>query len=409
MTMRCDGIEDKMSAWRLIAIFLVAFGLAGSAKAGLGQAAEVAAPLVATPIAPPNPVTGSDGKIHLAYEFVLMNMAPSAVSLEKVETLDAESGAVIGTLEGEGLETMVRLNGGAKGTSIAAGGSGFVFMDVTLAKEATLPKALRHRFTISVAKAPGEPASGDRDPAPAPPEQVTFVTDPLSVGPAAVVVAPPLKGSRWVAGGGCCTPYSYHRGATLPLNGAVRVAERFAIDFVQLNDENRLNSGPIDQLSSYAYFGDEIHAVADGTVVETENGLPEQVPGKLPADATIEMAAGNHVVVDIGDGRFAFYAHMQPGSVRVKAGDKVQTGQVLGLLGNSGNTDSPHLHFHVMDGPSPLVSNGLPFAFDSFTGQGRITDEQPLFTGGAVTIDKDALSGPHANEFPLLDQVVSFP
>jgi hypothetical protein len=55
------------------------------------------------------------------------------------------------------------------------------------------------------------------------------------------------------------------------------------------------------------------------------------------------------------------------------------------------------------------VSNGLPFAFDRFTGQGRLTDEQPLFTGGAVTIDKDALSGPHANELPLLDQVVSFP
>ena len=121
------------------------------------------------------------------------------------------------------------------------------------------------------------------------------------------------------------------------------------------------------------------------------------------------MAAGNHVVVDIGEGRFAFYAHMQPGSVRVKVGDKVKTGQVLGLLGNSGNTDSPHLHFHVMDGPSPLVSNGLPFVFNSFTGQGRLTDEQPLFTGGVVTIDKDALSGPHANECPLLDQVVSFP
>jgi hypothetical protein len=55
------------------------------------------------------------------------------------------------------------------------------------------------------------------------------------------------------------------------------------------------------------------------------------------------------------------------------------------------------------------VSNGLPFAFDSFTGQGRLTDEQPLFTGGEVTIDKDALSGPHANELALLDQVVSFP
>jgi hypothetical protein len=291
MTMRCAGSEDKVPAWSLIATLVIAFGVAGAAQAGVEQAAVVAAPLVATPTASPNPVTGSDGKTHLAYEFVLMNMAPGAVSLEKIETLDAESETVIGTLEGEGLEKMMRQNGGAKGTSMAAGGSGFVFMDVMLAKDATLPKALRHRFAVSVAKAPGEPAAGDRDPAPAPPEQVTFVTNPLAVGPAAIVIAPPLKGSRWVMGGGCCTPYSYHRGATLPLNGTVRVPERFAIDFVQLNDDNRLNSGPIDQLSSYAAFGHEILAVADGTVVETEDGLPEQVPGKLPADATIDMAA----------------------------------------------------------------------------------------------------------------------
>ena len=82
---------------------------------------------------------------------------------------------------------------------------------------------------------------------------------------------------------------------------------------------------------------------------------------------------------------------------------------MLGLLGNSGNTDTPHLHFHVMDGPSPLVANGLPYVFTGFTGQGRLTDEQLLFTGGTVTIDKDALSGPHQNQMPLADQVVRFP
>jgi murein DD-endopeptidase MepM/ murein hydrolase activator NlpD len=144
-------------------------------------------------------------------------------------------------------------------------------------------------------------------------------------------------------------------------------------------------------------------------VVATEDDLPEQIPGKLPEDATIQMAGGNYAVVDIGNGRYAFYAHMQPGSVRVKAGDKVTTGQVLGLLGNSGNTDTPHLHFHVMDGPSPLLANGLPYVFTSFVGDGRLTDEQPLFTGGEVTIDKGAMAGPHENEMPLYDQVVSFP
>ena len=346
-------------------------------------AADVATPLVATPLTSPNPVLGSDDKTHLAYEIVLMSMAASPVGIDKIETLDAESGAVLGTLEGDGLAQMLRLNGGVKGTELPAAGGGFVFMDVTLPKEAAIPKALKHRFKISVANAPAAGSAGDHDPAPPPPQELSFVGDPLPVGAPAVVVAPPLKGKHWVMGGGCCTPYSYHRGATLPLNGAVRVAERFAIDFVQLNDKNMLIDGPMEKLSSYAYFGDEIYSVADGTVVGTEDGLPEQVPGKLPDDATIQMAAGNHVVVDIGQGRFAFYAHMQPGSLKVKLGDKVTTGQVLGLLGNTGNTDTPHLHFHVMDGPSPLVANGLPYVFTSFTGQGRLTDEQPLFTGGA--------------------------
>ena len=92
--------------------------------------------------------------------------------------------------------------------------------------------------------------------------------------------------------------------------------------------------------------------------------FPSRCLASFRRDATVQMAAGNHVVVDIGEGRFAFYAHMQPGSVRVKVGDTGQDQeQVLGLLGNSGNTDTPHLHFHVMDGPSPLVANGLPYVF----------------------------------------------
>jgi hypothetical protein len=402
--------------WGRFCLLVVTLGLAFAglasrhvAVAGEKGPEDVVSPLVATPLASPNPVLGADDKVHLAYEIVLANMAPGAIDLKKVETLDAATGSVLGGLEGEGLAQMLKFYSGSKGTTLPGAGSGMLFMDVTLPKDATVPKSIRHRFSIEVAKSDGAQGGGDHDPSPEPPQALVFTGDPLPVGPAAVAIAPPLKGSNWVAGGGCCAPPSYHRGATLPINGALRVAERFAIDFVQLNDKNMLFSGPVDKLSSFAFFGDEIYAVADGTVVATEDGLEEQVPGKLPADATIQMAGGNYVVVDIGDGRFAFYAHMQPGSIRVKVGDRIKTGQVLGLLGNSGNTDGPHLHFHVMDGPSPLVSNGLPHVFTGFTGQGRLSDEQPLFTGGTVTIDKDALSGPHQNEMPLADQVVSFP
>jgi hypothetical protein len=394
-----------LNLYRLLGI--AACFLIGATAAATAE--DVLSPLVATPLTSPNPVLATDGKVHLAYEIVLMNLAPAEVTLKKVETLDAASGAVIGTLDGDGLAQMLKLNGGGKGTALPGGGSGILFMDVTLAKDAALPKAIKHRFDIEVAKEAGSATGGDRDPAPEPPEQIVVTGDDLPVGPAAIAIAPPLKGARWVVGGGCCAPPSYHRGATLPINGAIRIAERFAIDFVQLNDKDMLFEGDMKEVSDYAYFGDEIYSVADGTVVTVEDGLPEQVPGKLPEDATIKMAGGNHVVVDIGGGHYAFYAHMQPGSLRVKVGDKVKAGQVLGLLGNSGNTDSPHLHFHIMDGPSPLLSNGIPYVFNFFTGEGRLTDEDPLFKGGVVTIDKDALAGPHENELPLADQVIAFP
>ena len=70
-----------------------------------------------------------------------------------------------------------------------------------------------------------------------------------------MVIGPPLEGPRWVDAIGCCSPPSVHRTATLPINGKFYVSERFAIDFAQLNPENKLYNGPRDQLSSYAYVG----------------------------------------------------------------------------------------------------------------------------------------------------------
>ena len=87
---------------------------------------------------------------------------------------------------------------------------------------------------------------------------------------------------------------------------------------------------------------------------------------------------------DLGDGNFAFYAHLKPGSLTVKVGDDLKAGQSIAALGNSGNSDAPHLHFHVMDGPDPLAANGLPFVIKSFKLTGRVTSQaalDKLFTG----------------------------
>src|SRR5262249_49564043 len=114
-------------------------------------------------------------------------------------------------------------------------------------------------------------------------------------------------------------------------------------------------------------YGVPVSSATDGVVTATKDGIIENVP-LAPTRAvpiTLETVGGNHVIIQSGD-RYFFYAHLQPGSLAVKRGDRVRAGQSLGRLGNSGNSDAPHLHFHVTDGNSPLGSEGLPYAFDAF-------------------------------------------
>ena len=86
---------------------------------------------------------------------------------------------------------------------------------------------------------------------------------------------------------------------------------------------------------------------------------------------TVETVDGNHIVQDIGGGAYAFYAHLQKGSLLVKPGDKVTKGQVIAKLGNTGNANASHMHFHLMNGPSVLGSDGLPYVIDRFAYDGQ--------------------------------------
>ena len=185
--------------------------------------------------------------------------------------------------------------------------------------------------------------------------------------------------------------------------------ERFAIDFAQLDPENKLYAGPRDQLSSYAYVGAKVLAVADGTVVNLQDGRPEETPPNFPQGYDLLQQLGNFVIIDIGHGHFAFYAHFQPNTLKVHKGDKVHRGQVLALVGNSGNSDAPHLHFGIEDGPLPFASNGVPFVFSSFTTTGTVTNPFDDIAAGAPAQIGTARAGPHRNQLPLENEVLTFP
>jgi len=161
-----------------------------------------------------------------------------------------------------------------------------------------------------------------------------------------------------------------------------------------------------------AIFGAPVLAVADGVVSATTDGLPEQTPGKYPARISLKDADGNSMILDLGDGCYALYAHMQPGSLRVHPGDKVRRGQVIGLVGNTGNSVAPHLHFQVMDRASSLASNGLPYGIDGFrvTGKtgGTAAFDEAEEKGSVVAVDAVSPAMVAMDGLPLDQLVISF-
>ena len=270
----------------------------------------------------------------------------------------------------------------------------------------TCPQPSRHTVAFSAPQAV-EPIFGQ--------EFTETAIAPITVDATEpIVIGPPLEGSGWLDGSSCCT-VTAHRAAINPINGTLHAPERFAIDYVQLDANGNYFDGPIDELSSYHYFGANILAVGDGPIVSMRWDLQEQVPGSDPDPATLPVAdyGGNHIVQDLGNGHYAFYAHLQPGNeIGVEVGQQLKKGEVIALLGNTGNTDSPHLHFHIMDSPLPLASNGLPFLIDSFELEGRLQSEADLLArikdGGPYLLDTTN-SGARTNQSPLYLDVMGYP
>jgi murein DD-endopeptidase MepM/ murein hydrolase activator NlpD len=359
------------------------------------------------------PVTGTDGLTHLAFSVTLINVTSLPVTIRTVEPIDAATGKAVGRNEvagmtGEDLSTRVRLFAkppGVDESSFASvlppGQAGALYLDVALDPAAAPPAWLRLRIAAVLDE--GQP------------EEKSFTLQapavPVSCDPV-VVLDRPLKGANWLNGNGCCHLLTPHRWVLQPFSGRQRPAEQFAIDFVKLDEESKLFSGSADRLDSYFYYGTDVIAAGAGMVVEVVDGLQDEVPGKDPAQVDVATAAGNHVIVSMGPDRHVLYAHLKPGSVAVKVGDKVRRGQRIGALGNSGNSDAPHLHFQVMDRPSALDADGIPFVFRdlklagavAMTGEAMI---DRLMAGEAVPIERGSARA-EVTAMPLVLDVVDF-
>ena len=108
--------------------------------------------------------------------------------------------------------------------------------------------------------------------------------------------------------------------------------------------------------------------MANGTVLKVVDGRPENRGDACDIKfANLDEYAGNYLVLDIGNGRYVFYAHCVPNKFLVTQGETVKEGDPIGILGNSGNSTAPHLHFQITDGLHLFLSNGLPFVIKKYT------------------------------------------
>ena len=346
-----------------ISIFTVlVFGAPGMAREG-----AVLTPLILAVENAPVPFRGSDGNTHLVYEVFVTNFSSGPAVVEGVEILSGDT--VLAQLDAAAVAGRLQPAGQRESTgTLGPGMQALLFLHLTLAANAPVPTKLNHRITARISAAPP-----DR-------QHMSETGGEILVRKSDVVtIGPPLAGARFIAADSCCDA-SRHTRAALPVDGRVVIAQRFAVDWEQLDDDGRIFTGAQSAPKNYTIYDKDVLAVSDATVVGVLDGLPDQPPGKMPEGIAIEDADGNSIVLDLGSARYALYAHLRAGSISVKPGERVKRGQVMARVGNSGNTLAPHLHFHVMDAPIPLAANGLPYAIDAFTVTGT--------TGGTAAFDK---------------------
>jgi hypothetical protein len=336
---------------------------------------------------------------RLVYEMRISNYVPRSYVLDSIEV---QAGAKTFTYAGDTLRNMMRFFGDQRPvpptTHLEPGHSAVIYFMLDFDRPDAVPQKLEHTLHFTS-------PDGSRH---------ALRTVSLSVAQTApVVVAAPLRGDNWLAGDSVHNaPDAAHRRTIILEGGQPYLAQRYAIDWVKyrMDKGNAVTwSGPEAQNSSYLCYDAPIYSVADGVVLEATDGLPENVPHseKYAVNINLINAGGNHLVVDIGNDRYAFYAHLRPGTVAVKVGDHVKQGQILGHVGNTGSSTEPHLHMHIVDRPSFLAAHGVPYEFQSFRASAAPTMiERPH--DQMVFRNFTALE-PFHNDYPATNAAVNFP
>lgn len=338
----------KVAPVRLLVVWLLAMMAVFQARASeVRNTFDLHVPVAPAPVV-------VDGATQLIYELQVGNVSDFPITLSGVEV--HADGQAVATLGPAQLDVRLGLAGpaaaGDSPRTLAPGVRGTLYLEVVLPMQAH-PQELSHRIDYVLQGRDG-PTTGTVEGG-----HAVIGTEPVPV------LSPPLRGGPWAAIHHPDWPRG-HRRMIYAVNGRARIPGRFAIDFIKLDAQGRQADGDADRTAAWFGHGEEVLAVADGVVVAVRDDMPESASVAAHPDNALGDATGNYVALRIAPDRYAFYEHLQPGSVRVATGQRVRRGQVLGALGFTGDSSGPHLHFHLANANSPLDAEGMPFALDRF-------------------------------------------
>jgi len=340
----------------------------------------------------------------LVYELHFYNAGPIPLRIKHIEIRDDENNLLKSLNESQiNANSNLFVNGKhvANGVfELAQHTDAFAYIYLKFDKRKSLPANLEHRIWVVSTNADKSRS------------HVNLAYFDLAVSKDRIpVLSSPLKGHHWIAEA-AISPTSYHRRAILPLDGNYYLAQRYAIDWVHIKSDGKEVHGNMHDNHHWSAFGYEVLAVDDGLVTEVhdtikQNNTPPGLPDPQP---NISDLAGNHVILKIhqyGKDYYVLYAHMQPNSIRVSVGDKIKKGQVIGLLGNTGNSSQPHLHMQVSTNNDPLKSDGVPFIFAKTVLEGHAT-EIDMDYGQWQPFSPSKDDGPVYRILPAENQVFDF-
>jgi len=288
----------------------------------------------------------------LYYELQVTNTSNEIIFLHKLEIIDTANSKFFIAFEGDDLVNrfhLKRANEETPACVVPPQTSAIIYLEIKLPNNKS-SFTLTHNldFTNQDGKNP----------------KVAHLTI-STVSTTRLIIGAPLSGGPWT------TIYDPswergHRRVVYTIGGIDRIPGRFAIDFIKMDGDGKNTIRNEDEVKNWIGYGADVLAVADGIVISTNDEFSESPTLSAHEDYLPEKATGNYISLEIGTNTFAFYEHLKPRSIKVKPGQFVKKGDIIGSLGFTGNTTGPHLHFHIANMNSSLGAEGVAYEFDSF-------------------------------------------